>query len=344
MRHLSRIIAMLVFAGSMLLSGLANATETILFNCFFPTQHPICKVGVKELADRIKTATDGRVILRIPPKSLAAPPDQYEAVSNGVMDGALIFNAFLAKKVPGIQFSLLPFVGKLEAEATSVALWNTYQKHFSKTDEYGDVVLLAVHASNGGEFFSTTDQPIRTIADIAGRKMWALPGTTANTIKATGSAVVSGPAVQMLEIISKGVVDGYTGVPFASVGAFKLGDYTKSATIFKDKIFQPTFSWFISRKKWEAISPEDQKAIRNVTGAGLSGFIGAINDGLNERQYAAMKNAGVPLLDGDPAVQAELEAFGQPIIDAWLSKMAEAGIDGKTVLADYAAAFDEASK
>jgi len=51
-----------------------------------------------ELKQRIETATEGRVKVNVPPKSLAAPPDQYDGVVGGVMDGALQFNAFIANK------------------------------------------------------------------------------------------------------------------------------------------------------------------------------------------------------------------------------------------------------
>jgi len=64
-----------------------------------------------------------------------------------------------------------------------------------------------------------TDTPIQTLEDIGNRKMWGLPGVVANTLKETGSSVVAGPVVQMLEIISKDVVDGYAGIPWGSVRA-----------------------------------------------------------------------------------------------------------------------------
>ena len=76
------------------------------------------------------------------------------------------------------------------------------------------------------------------IDDLKSRKMWALPGVTANVIKGTGSAVVAGPAVQMLEIISKGVVDGYTGVPFSSVVQFKLKDRITSYNVCYTKLLR----------------------------------------------------------------------------------------------------------
>ena len=134
--------------------------------------------------------------------------------------------------------------GPLASPRAAQIVITSYSIHYTKLYE------LAVYATNGAEFWSMTDQPIRSIDDIKSRKMWALPGVTANVIKGTGSAVVAGPAVQMLEIISKGVVDGYTGVPYSSVTQFKLKDYTKSGTIFKRKIFTPTFSFFVHEKKW----------------------------------------------------------------------------------------------
>ncbi len=117
------------------LSGPAQAAETILFNCFFPPQHYMCTQMVPELGRRIAEATEGRVKLRIPPKSVAAPPDQYDAVVNGVVDGALQFNAFIANRVTGIQVAHLPFMGSENAEPASVALWKTYQKFFADKGE-----------------------------------------------------------------------------------------------------------------------------------------------------------------------------------------------------------------
>jgi TRAP-type C4-dicarboxylate transport system substrate-binding protein len=331
--------ASLILAGA-LLAGAGGAprtaaAQTILFNCFFPPQHYTCRVMLHDWAKQIEKATDGRVKFTIPPKSLAAPEDQYDGVVNGVMDGALQFNQFLSNRVTGIQVGQLPFIGTESAESGSVALWRTYQKFFAAKDEYGPVKLLADYATNGAEFWSMNDQPIRSIEDLKNRKMWALPGVSANIVKATGSAVVAGPAVQMLEIISKGVVDGYVGVPYSSVVSFKLLDYTKSATIFPDKIFTPTFSFFISRKKWDTISPADRAAIEALSGEKISRYFGQVQDAVQKQAKADVLKHGIKAYAGDPAMLAKLEALGQPMTDAWLKKTAAMGVDGKAVIAYY---------
>ncbi|MGA8005066.1 MAG: TRAP transporter substrate-binding protein DctP [Burkholderiales bacterium] len=334
----ARTASLLAIGAALAAAGIAprNASaQTILFNCFFPPQHYTCRVMLRDWSKQIAKATDGRVKFNIPPKSLAAPSDQYDGVVNGVMDGAIQFNQFISNKVTGIQIGQLPFIGTESAESGSVALWRTYRKFFAKKDEYGPVKLLADYATNGAEFWSMTDKPILSIEDLKERKMWALPGVTANIIKATGSAVVAGPAVQMLETISKGVVDGYVGVPFSSVTSFKLLDYTKSGTIFPDKIFTPTFSFFISLKKWNTISPADRKAIVALSGEKISRHFGQVQDGVQKKSKIAVAKHGIKTFPGDPAMLARLEAIGQPMTDAWLKKVAAMGVDGKAAIAYY---------
>lgn len=325
----------LAFSMSLGITAQAQAAERVIFNCFFPAKHYVCTQFMPELKNRIETATEGRVKVNTPPKSLSGPPDQYDGVVGGVMDGALQFNAFIANQVPGIQFTLLPFINGTRAEVAGPAMWDTYQQFFSNKDEYGEAVLIAFYTSSGSEIYSMNDTPIQTIEDIGNRKMWGLPGVVANTLKSTGSSVVAGPAVQMLEIVSKGVVDGYAGVPWGSVAAFKIGDYTKSATELKTKLFQPTFSFVIAKSKWEKFSEEDQAAIMDVMGADFAQYAGKIQDDVNDASRKAMMEAGIDVIEGSDALESSLRELGQPMTDAWIAKMGEMGVDGQSVIDFY---------
>ncbi|NKX40271.1 TRAP transporter substrate-binding protein DctP [Rhodobacteraceae bacterium R_SAG2] len=337
----------LMITGALALAAAATplqAAETILFNCFFPPRHYVCTDFLPELGSRVSEATEGRVKLRMPPKSLAAPPDQMEAVTNGVMDGAVQFNGFLRAQVPGVQFSMLPFIGHADSAATSVALWQTYEKHFADQNEYGEAVLLALFALNGGDIFSVTDTPITSVQDLAERKIWSVPGLTAKVVADSGASVVSGPAVQMLEVVSKGVVDGYVGMPQSEATQYKLTSYTKSATIFDEKVFQATFSFFVSREKWEAISEVDRAAIEAALGPDFARWMGVRQDEIFAAAHQEMRDDGVNFLPGDAAFLADLKTLGQASIDAWKTEVSTMGIDGGAVLEDYRRAHADAQK
>lgn len=318
-----------------LIAVASHAAERVVFNCFLPPSHYMCTQFLPELKHRIEIATEGRVKVNTPPKTLSSPADQYDSVVGGVMDGAIQFNALLANQVPGIQFSLLPFISGSTAEVAGPALWETYQKFFAGKNEYGDAVLISVHASTGNEFFSMNDTPITTLEDIGSRKMWGVPGVVAKTLKGTGSSVVAGPAVQMYEMISKGVVDGYAGVPWGAVAAFKLEDYTESATEFEIKLSQPTFSFMIAKAKWDKFSSKDQTAIMEVMGSDFARWTGALQDKINEEARAEMMHAGVKIIKGSEALERDLRDIGKPITEAWIAKMSEMDVDGQAVIDFY---------
>lgn len=331
----------LALALSLGISVPSQAAERVIFNCFFPAKHYVCTQFLPELKKRIETATEGRVKVNTPPKSLSAPPDQYDGVVGGVMDGALQFNAFIANQVPGIQFSMLPFVNASRSEVAGPATWETYQKFFVDKNEYGDAMLISIYASSGSEIFSMNDTRIETIEDIGSRKMWGPPGIVANTLKGTGSSVVAGPAVQMPEIVSKGVVDGFAGVPWGSADALKLADYIQSATELETKLFQPTFSVLISRAKWEKFSTEDQAVIMEVMGADFAQWAGAFQDKFNDASRTKLIEAGVTTIKGSDALEADLREIGRPITEKWIADISDLGIDGQEVIDYYRARIEQ---
>ena len=138
----------------------------------------------------------------------------------------------------------------------------------------------------------------------------------------------------VLEIISKGAVDGYAGVPGGSTEQFKLTPYTRSITEFSRKIFQPSFSFFVSTAKWNKIDKKDQAAILAATGGDYARWIGHLQDKKHKANVAKVHAAGVTFVKGADAEMDKLIALGQPLIDDWKKKVAEMGVDGQEAI-DY---------
>lgn len=320
-----------------------QAAENILYNCFHPPQYYTCAKVLPEMGRRIEEATEGRVTLTIPPKSLASPLDQLDGVTNGVMDGATSYTGFLRGETAGLRLTILPFLGRHDAAAASRALYETFQKFFAgKPGEFENVELVGVYVINGSDFWSLNDTPIQSVKDITDRKMFAVAGSAANVIKATGSSVVAGPAVQMLESISRGVVDGYAGVTWDALAAFKLGQYTKSGTFTDRKITQPSFGMFINKDKWAKISPKDQQAIRDVLGADFSQWIGEISNTLWAAAREKLSADGVKSFEASAEFEAELIKLSAPAVDAWKEEVKAKGIDGDAAIAYFQQAYEKA--
>jgi len=271
----------------------------------------------------------------IPAKSMAPPPEQMNSVRGGLFDASLVFNGFIANEVAGPMVAMNPFTGGASSLANSVALWRTYDEFFGDIDEYEGVKLLGLAVNPGANFYSMTDQPILSLSDATNRKMWALPGGTANILKANGGAVVSGPAAQMTEIIQRRVVDGFVGVAANSAKSFGVVDYAQSVTRTPRSIFTAVFSFFISDEKWAELSAEDQAAIMSVSGEAFAELAGTIFDAENQVALAEQDAGAIDVIMASDAFYAELQEAGKPVSAKWIGRVDNMGVDGAAMLRRY---------
>ncbi|MFV0384940.1 hypothetical protein [Paracoccus sp. (in: a-proteobacteria)] len=320
---------------AIILPGLAAQANTrITANCFFPAQHFICAKILKGWAGQVSDVTGGRVRVNVPAKSMAPPPEQLASVQGGVFDAAFQFNGFIADRHIGVAVSLQPYVNGNDPLANATAFWHTWQQYIADKDPLPGVRVLGVMASPGADFYSTTDQPITSLADAAARKMWALPGVTAGIMKDIGSATVSGPAVQMTEIIQRRVVDGFVGIPASDALAFKVLPYAKSVTRTHAKIFAPTFTFFISEAKWAEIDPADQDAILTVSGEAFVAMAAQVWAGAEAGADKELAETA-QIVTASDAFEAELAEAAKPYQDRWIEAASAKGIDAQAALDFY---------
>lgn len=331
-----------LIAGAIAAASLATAADAktrLLVNCFWPASHFACSEVLPAWIDEVERVTDGRVTGILPPKSVAPPPEQLAAVEKGLADVAVQFNGLIQNRVQGPIVAMQPFIGNRNAEAMSKALWATNQQFFP--DEFDTVHLLSQFVISPGELYSQTDTPINSVDELAGRKIWALPGPLAEIAKKVGSGVVSTPAVKSNEIISRGVVDGHLGLDPQAVYSFQLIPYTKSTTRFANAIYTTSFSVFINEKKWAEISPEDQAAIMGVSADVLGAAFGKRWDEAAAEAEGLYAENGIEVLDADPAFEQAMTEASAFVTEEWLKTASDAGIDAQGALDFYKSQITE---
>lgn len=333
MKHINTVSA-LALAASMGFAGQASANTRLLVNCFWPSSHFVCSEILPAWIAEVERVTEGRVRGNIPPRSVAPPPEQLAAVVGGVADVSISFNGFIEEAI-GARVAMMPFVAIRNAERMSQALWATNRQFFP--DEITSVHLLSQFVIGAAELYSQTDTPINSIEDLASRRMWVLPSPLARIAAQIGSGVVSTPAVESNEIISRGVVDGHLGLDPQDVRSFQLLPYTRSTTRLSHPIYSTSFSVFINNDTWAEISPEDQQAIMSVSGDVLGEALGARWDIAEAEGIAAYADAGVEVIDADPAFEAALVEASRFVTADWLTSAAAHGIDAQAALDFYKA-------
>lgn len=307
----------------------ARAVTTIVLNEFVPPGDPINTKIVNPWTKEVEKATDGRVIFTILPTSVAAPDQLWSAVTGGIVDAAYLFNGLLPKQLPLEQIAALPFIPS-SSQGRSVALWRTYKKFFEAKGEYRQVKLLAIFTQPGGGIFSAKKQILKP-DDLAGMRLWALPGVPQKLFQGLKAGVVSRPAVQMSELVTGGTVDALAGLSPTALSTFKVLDYMKSETTVPGDLTAPAFSLIINKAKWESIPAKDRAIIKTLSGEALARRCATL-DAIDKAIETKALKAGLKVAAASPELIATLHKQGAPIVAAWLAAAKQMGVDGPAAL------------
>lgn len=314
------------------LTAVAAQPVKILFNSFGQRQLLMVKDVILPWLDDITKATDGRVVFEVPPTSLNAPQQQYDGVLKGIYDAAYMYNGLLVDRVKLVQVAQLPFVST-KPSANSVALWETYTKYFAKADEYKDVHLLGLFVIPPAELFSL-NKPYESVNDLKGQKIFSIPGSAAQVMDAAGAAIVAGPAVRSYEAISGGTVDGFTGYSAVDAEAVKTLQFAKYITDIDGYLTAPSFSVFISKKKWDSIPKQDQDIITRMSGVEFAKRFKAYDPAVAKRREDNLKE-GIKYITASKSFNDDLKRLGAPIQEAWIAEANKLGVNGREALDFY---------
>ena len=305
-------------------SSVASAQTKIIFNVFIPRGHPIFRGMIQPWANDVKAATNGRVVVEFPAASMAPPPRQWSMVTSGIADAAMLFNTFERKRLTLPPIAELPLMTP-SAQASSVALWRTYNKHFKKAGEFKGVKLLSLFTTPGNQIHHGKF-PINKIDDMKNTKMLAYAGIGKEIFTKLGTVVVAVPAVKSHEIVSKGIVDG-VAMSIDAIAAFKLIPYMKHTTVVPGAVYNSQFSFFMNERKWNGLSSADKSAISSVSGERIAQNAKAWDAARAGAQKALVKG-GIKIQQASDSMVANLRTRLGYLVQDWVTAANKKGVDG----------------
>ncbi|MGI9378219.1 MAG: TRAP transporter substrate-binding protein DctP [Methyloligellaceae bacterium] len=310
----------------------AKAEVELLFNIFVPPKHPFNTGMFIPWSKDVMRVTEGRVKVKFTTATLAPPPKQWNMITKGIADVAMLANTFERNRLTLPPVAQLPFAGTL-AESRGIALWRTYDKYLSKANEYKGIKLLGLWTTSGNQIFHG-NKPIRAVSDLTKEKMWGLAGVNNKYLTSLGAVVVSVPGVKMFNVVSKGIVNGKVTSPY-TMNAFKTMPYIKYVTEVPGGVGSVTFSLLLNEKKWGKISKKDQELIMSVSGETIARNAGKKVDALDKGALKAAKEKGISIEPASQAFIDELKSKLSYASEDWIKAADKKGVDGKAALKFY---------
>ncbi len=208
-------------------------------------------------------------------------------------------------------------------------------------NEFKGVKLIALWTITGNQLFNSR-HPVTKIEDIKGLKLRTQPGIAADFIAALGAVVVTAPAAQAYELLSKGVVDG-TLLGSDSVLSFKVQEFVPYATYIPGAFYRTPAVIIMNEKKFNSLSKADQKAVDGVSGEAYAHLVASIEKEKLAADAILIKG-GTKIVHADAEFVKHVKDAALPLHNQWIERAKKRGVDGKAALAYYQAQVEALAK
>ena len=217
--NLSNKIATTLTAATLAASITAQAqAATLTMSNWVPPAHFVSGI-LKDWADDVKEATDGRVEIRILPKAVGSPPQHWELARKGVADITWGNWTYEPERFKAVWFAEVPGVGD-SAEASSLALWDTYEKYLDSNSAFDGVKVLGVGTLGPGVINHGSKAMVNP-SDFENQKFRMGGPIQKVLIESLGAIPVAAPGPKAYEMLNSGVIDGSLH-PMESVVNFRV--------------------------------------------------------------------------------------------------------------------------
>ena len=247
-------------------SGLTAHAETLRYAIGFPPGGAATD-GVAEFNERLKAETD--LELKVYELSLLDLKETPPGVRDGMADAGYIITPyypaeFSETNLPA-NMSMLATVGtpaKSSGAVMAGAMSEYIMLHCDECQQqYTAQNQIFLGAIGTPEYVQLCTTPIRSIADIKGKKMRSSMDAMGRWAESFGGTKVSLPANDIYEAMSQGVVD-CTMISAPELGNLQLFDVTKYITLgLPGGSFAGVGSMNVNLDTWRGLSPEQRTSL-----------------------------------------------------------------------------------
>jgi TRAP-type C4-dicarboxylate transport system substrate-binding protein len=334
---------LLATVAAVALGGTASAQEvTLRVHHFLSADAPMQKGVLTPWEKIVEEQSGGRIDVQIYPSMQLGgkPPQLFDQARDGIVDISWTLLGYTPGRFPVSEAFELPFMAGTATETTK-ALQEYQAKYLG--EELGEVHPLLIHAPAGYKIH-TRGKPVQSMENLAGLKIRAPSRTMTDGINALGATAVGMPVPEVPQALTTGVIDGAV-IPWEVFGSLRIETIAQDHTEFGQEnggMATSVMALVMNQSVYDGLPDDLKKVIDDNSGAALAEMAGAAFDQAEAEERQKALDAGGTIHTIPEADIAAWQAASQPVIDAWVAAMNEAGHDGQAMLDDARAMLNAA--
>ena len=238
-------------------AGPASAVE-LVFGSWVPAGDYLNRVALPKAFAEIARQTNNQITWKlVPGGQLADPKATFQAVQDGLMHGGLGISVTVPNLIPSLNtlYSTIVFVD--DTVAASGAALETYTLNCpSCIEEFKKINAVAVAGWTSAPYHLTCTSPVKTLADLKGKRVRATGGSN-EMMQMFGAASVSATLVETVGLLQRGGLDCQFGV-HTWLKIYGYADFAKYHTSTPLGLTGPAVN-ILNRDAWNKMTAEHKK-------------------------------------------------------------------------------------
>ena len=243
------------------------------------------------------------------------------AVGSGAIEAGVASLTRYVGDAPVVDVFYMPFLFNTEEKVRAAVAEGSPVREVLEAEIAGTGGQVLYWQAYGGAILLSQGEPIRTPADMEGKKARVFGKTLGDFVTAAGGAPTLISGSEQYLAYQRGTVDvGMTGV--SGVKSRKLWEVMD--TITKTNHANIEFVVVVNTDWWEGLSPEIQGHIRDSAKVAQDDVRDRMAQ-IEADAYKAAEENGMTIVELSEEELAAWQAVAQPVYDAYLAATGEAG-------------------
>lgn len=263
---------------------------------------------------------------------LASTSESLSAVNSGLVEVSYLAQSALSDQMPLSGISMLPDMGD---SATEMAV--TFRTALSEDGPLADEFLnnrvhpLLIIMTPPYQFV-LRDGPVRSTAELAGKKMRVSGSALSLAISTLEGVPVEMPPADIYIAMQQGVVDGAV-LSLPSLPPYSLQEVTGAAST-NAALGGATAVLSIDTGIWNDLTADEQAAMTSC-GTEIEAHINNYVDELNESLATSFESSGIEIYNLAEGEQSRLSELLAPIRQDYVARVAKRGLPAQEALEKY---------
>ncbi|MCA1288448.1 C4-dicarboxylate TRAP transporter substrate-binding protein [Salipiger bermudensis] len=277
-------------------------------NHFFAERHSMVRGPYVEFAKKVAEETDGEINFTVfSAGSLLPPASSLQGVRDGIAQVTYHAGSYTPSELP-----IDNLIGNMAFYNTDPLVMAFASTEFGLTNP----AQLAEWKANGviygggystSQYFMQCNTPVRTLADIKGKRLRMAGGAWSRFAEFVGAVPVSTPSSEMYTGLDAGSLDCAVAAADA-LDSFSLKDVVTDMNTLAIGNYYAGFEWGYNVAFWQSISPENRRVLFNEMAYYLAEHRIAFDKDV-EKAVDSAKEDGMTVAEPDQALKDALAEF-----------------------------------